>query len=298
MDIDSLVNKGVIFRPGPSRPAGVGKTLIVTGVGRGGTSLAASVLFHAGVYMGQHLGEAVYEDQEILHAMQTGDRDLLTRLIALRNSSHRTWGLKIPSLHAMIEFQDMSLFRNPYLIVMFRDPVAVAERTAIAEYRNALVTMQDTLDAQRDLLGFLLNSAAPALLCSYEKALIDPGNFVDDVMRFCEIRLDDEKRKSVLSVIEPSPKTYITVARRRYVGRLEHIIEQRSAGLVLGGWQPRACGARLFRWQRKNSDVLGRRIQVRLIGCEMRQRVPRVCARSQGFHPGPGTTGHGARHGS
>ena len=55
----------------------------------------------------------------------------------------------------MIEFQDVSLFRNPYLIVMFRDPVAIAERTAIAEYRNALVTMRETLDTQRNLLGFL-----------------------------------------------------------------------------------------------------------------------------------------------
>ena len=61
---------------------------------------------------------------------------------------------------------------------MFRDPVAIAERTAIAEYRNALVTMRETLDTQRNLLGFLHAIAAPALLCSYEKALINPGNFV------------------------------------------------------------------------------------------------------------------------
>jgi hypothetical protein len=231
MDIDNLVNKGILFRPGPPKPAGGCKTLIVTGVGRGGTSLAASVLFHAGVYMGHHLGDAVYEDQEFLHALQTGDRDLLTRLIALRNASHRTWALKIPSLHAMIERQDINLFRNPYFIVMFRDPVAVAERTAIAEYRNALVTMQDTLDAQRDLLGFLLNSAAPALLCSYEKALINPGNFVDTVARFCEIPVDSEKRKSLLAVIEPNPEAYITVARRRYVGRVEHTVNN-----FLFGW--------------------------------------------------------------
>ena len=86
-------------------------------MGRGGTSLGkTSVLFHAGVYMGHHLAEAVYEDQEFGHAMHTNNRELLTRLIASRNASHRTWGLKIPALHAMIEFQDVSLFRNPYLI--------------------------------------------------------------------------------------------------------------------------------------------------------------------------------------
>jgi hypothetical protein len=231
MDTDDLINKGVVLRPGPSARGGAGKTVIVTGVGRGGTSLAASVLFHAGVHMGRYLSEAVYEDREFAHAMHAGDRDLLTHLIASRNASHRTWGLKIPSLHAMIEYQDISLFRNPYLIVMFRDAVAVAERASIAEYRNALATMRETLDAQRNLLGFVHNIAAPALLCSYEKALIDPGNFVDAVMRFCEIPLDDETRQSVLAVIEPNPQNYITVARRRYLGRLEHTVDN-----VLHGW--------------------------------------------------------------
>ena len=296
MDTDDLINKGVIFRPGPSARGGAGKTLIVTGVGRGGTSLAAAVLFHAGVYMGQHLGEAVYEDQEILHAMQTANRDLLTRLIALRNASHRTWGLKIPSLHAMIEYQDMSLFRNPYLIVMFRDPVAVAERTAIAEYRNALITMRETLDALRNLLGFVHNIAAPALLCSYEKALINPGNFVDTVARFCEISLDDEKRQSVLAVIEPNPRRLHHRGSTSIRRQARAHGKQRSIWLVLGGGQPGAGGAGLFRGHRENSDVQGRRLPIRPARCQMRQWEPWIFARPQAFHPEPGTTGHGAGH--
>ncbi|MFL5256725.1 MAG: hypothetical protein ACJ8AI_28295 [Rhodopila sp.] len=48
------------MRPGTMSVAGHGKTLIISGIGRGGTSLVASVLFHAGVFLGQHLAEAVY----------------------------------------------------------------------------------------------------------------------------------------------------------------------------------------------------------------------------------------------
>ena len=43
--------------------------------------------------------------------------------------------------------------------------------------------------------------------------------------------MDDEKRESLLAAIEPNHKSYITVARRRYVGKLEHIADN-----VLYGW--------------------------------------------------------------
>jgi len=68
-------------------------------------------------------------------------------------------------------------------------------------------------------------------LCSYEKALVNPGNFIDSVARFCEIPLDDEKRQSLFAVIEPNAAGYITVARRRYIGKLEHTTDD-----FLHGW--------------------------------------------------------------
>src|SRR3954464_9324468 len=120
-DNPELLNAGIITRPGLKPTGGHEKTLIVSGVGRGGTSLVASVLFHAGVFLGQHLAEAVYEDQEFLLALNGHNRDLLLRLITHRSAAHRTWGFKVPGIHVGLEYRDLSLFRNPHLILVFRD---------------------------------------------------------------------------------------------------------------------------------------------------------------------------------
>jgi hypothetical protein len=230
-DTEDLVNKGVILRPGAARPAGPEKTFIVTGLGRGGTSLAASMLFHAGIYMGHHLAEAVYEDLEFTEAFHARNRDLLLRLIASRNTAHQKWGFKAPHIHAALSYQDIGLFRNPHLIVIFRDPVAVAGRTAIAEYLDPLTAMRECLDGLKNLVGFVDNTIAPALLLSYEKALLKPEPFIEAIARFCDIPLDQGQRQSLLAVVQPNAEAYIRTARRRFVGRVEHILDN-----VLHGW--------------------------------------------------------------
>ncbi|MFO1024833.1 MAG: hypothetical protein U1E70_06605 [Acetobacteraceae bacterium] len=230
-DTQDLLNRGAILRAGTARQSGPERTFIVSGVGRGGTSLAASMLFHAGVYMGHHLGEAVYEDLEFAEAFHSRNRELLTRLIAHRNASHKRWGFKVPNLHDVIAYHDLSLFRAPHLIVMFRDPVAIAERAALAEHLHPLATMRDSLDSLKNLVGFLHLTAAPALLLSYEKALMNPSEFIDALARFCGIAVDDAMRETLLKAVEPNSPAYIAAARRQFVGRVEHVIDG-----VLFGW--------------------------------------------------------------
>ena len=58
---NDLTNRGVII----NRPAGPslrgGRTLIVTGLYRSGTSLVATILRHAGIFMGRQISDAVLE---------------------------------------------------------------------------------------------------------------------------------------------------------------------------------------------------------------------------------------------
>jgi len=230
-DNPELLNAGIITRPGLKPTGGHEKTLIVSGVGRGGTSLVASVLFHAGVFMGQHLAEAVYEDQEFIAAFHSRQRDVLARLIAQRNASQQVWGFKTPGIHVALDYRELSLFRNPHLIIVFRDPVAIAERAALAEYRNSLTTMRESLDALRNILGFVDNTKAPALLLSYEKALMKPMVFIDALLSFGGVTLKDAARQALLGAIQPESSAYIQRARRQYLGLVEHVVDN-----VLYGW--------------------------------------------------------------
>jgi hypothetical protein len=60
---DDLINRGVIINPLAGRSQRSGRTFIVTGLHRSGTSLVASILQHAGIFMGRQINDAVFEDE-------------------------------------------------------------------------------------------------------------------------------------------------------------------------------------------------------------------------------------------
>ena len=59
---DDLINKGVIVNRSSAEK---GRTFIVTGLYRSGTSLVASILQEAGIFMGRAINDIVFEDEEI-----------------------------------------------------------------------------------------------------------------------------------------------------------------------------------------------------------------------------------------
>ena len=51
--------------------------------------------------------------------------------------------------------QQLTLFDRPRLIIAFRDPVSIAMRTSLSEYRHPMRTLLDTMTRQAELLDFL-----------------------------------------------------------------------------------------------------------------------------------------------
>ena len=82
-------------------------------------------------------------------------------------------------LHVYLTSAELALFRNPHLIVIYRDPVAVAVRNALSEYFGELDTMVKTGDAMYGLAQFVQRADCPVLLLSYEKALSMPNTVID-----------------------------------------------------------------------------------------------------------------------
>ncbi len=227
-----LLNKGfIVNHPCGARPDKDGRTVIVTGLHRSGTSLVASILQHAGLFMGTAINDIVYEDEEIAGILASGDIAALTRIIGERNADYRTWGFKLPMLWTRLRRDQLPLFNNPYLIVMFRDPIAMSVRTSLSEYREPMRVLRDAIDDLNALMAFVDGLDCPSLLLSYEKALTLPADFVDAIMQFCEMPLNAQLRAHLAGVIEPNRPTYIDGARRRYEGLIEGLIDGR-----LNGW--------------------------------------------------------------
>jgi hypothetical protein len=228
-DLAGWVNSGVIVRPGTLNQPGSGRTFIVSGLGRGGTTMVASALRDAGMPMGVVFHEAAVEDLDVFVALRQRDRTVLNTLIAKRNSQHVDWGFKLPNIHGLLQYRELARFRNPHLILIFRDPVAITQRAALSDYKDPLPELLDVSSSIHNLLQVFSNTTCPALLLSYEKALIFPDTFVESLINFCGLPQDAATR--LRQRITPNSKVYADQTAVKMVGYLETL-----RGDILFGW--------------------------------------------------------------
>jgi hypothetical protein len=228
---DELVNKGFILNRPDAGAAGGGKTFIVTGLQRSGTSLVASVLRQVGIFMGTEINDSVHEDEALAAILNAHDDARLRRLIGERDASYGTWGFKFPMLCNALRPQDVALFSNPHIIVPFRDPVSIAVRKSLSDYQQPMAALRSAVDGLAALVAFLHQLPFPTLMLSYEKSLVFPADFIDAIVEFCGLPRSDALRQRLVGLIEPNRPSYIDVARRRFDGVVDGI----SDG-CLHGW--------------------------------------------------------------
>lgn len=184
MKHDTLINTGVL-QLNKTTIQEQEKTVIVLGAARGGTTMVASVLNALGVYMGKETGTLI-EDVEIISAVRTGNSVLMKELVDNRNANYPIWGWKRPSAIRYYPFWKDS-FRNPYIIAIFRDPFAIANRNRISMLADIHKNMKNSIHDLNLMVSIIKDTNAPVLLCSYEKVLLSPEDFVHSVDNFLDL---------------------------------------------------------------------------------------------------------------
>lgn len=230
MEYVSPTNTGVIQDSHGAAAAEGPSTLIVTGVARSGTSMVSSVLSAAGVYMGEHVYDVVGEDAQVLAILQSGHHSMLKDLIKVRDAAHPVWGFKIPNLHAYMTPDQFKWFRNPRMIAIFRDPVAVAVRGALSEHIDAMEGLISTTHAITAVAEFAAMSGCPTLLLSYEKAITAPDRMLESLLSFCGVDYDAALFQTLLQSVMPNNPAYLATANRQYLGFLEGIVDGKVYG--------------------------------------------------------------------
>ena len=206
-DPSTILNQGVIARTVPHRVrrrASPEKTLLITGLARSGTSMLAAMLQAAGVWLGDHVYEPINEDAEITQMLRARDLFRLDALIKRQNAKAPIWGFKMPDLHQFLQHDELTRFRNPHLIVIFRDPVAIAVRNVVSEHVDGAQAMVEATSATHSLTRFVLASHLPFLFLSYEKALLFPRVFVDSVLSFCGVTWTRRSKASCCITFNPT----------------------------------------------------------------------------------------------
>ncbi len=205
------------------------KTVIVIGITRGGTSMAAAALHALGIAMGD-ASAPLYEDQALGQLIETGDRKRAAELVAKRNRHHAIWGFKYPS-GAMLSPGWRRLFREPVYVVVFRDPLAVANRRAVSREKDLFGEISVALKQYTAILSALKRCRRPTLLVSYEKALLRPSEFAARLAGFVGVD-NPELISQAGQLIQPSPDSYRNVARHRaaWAGYLDIVQPNHVAG--------------------------------------------------------------------
>ncbi|MCP9835117.1 hypothetical protein KBY95_12395 [Cyanobium sp. Aljojuca 7A6] len=235
-DTESHQNSGFWLLNATAKDHYSAGTVVVAGLGRSGTSMLAAVLKTAGICMGEQTAIGTHEDQQLATLLQPRKRRELRRLIEQRNQNYTLWGFKLPS-RQILEPSLFSLLRRPYLVVIFRDILAIAGRRQISKGESLQCQLTQSLSEYRRLVRFLDRIDHPCLLISYEKALLDPDLLVDQLDHFLRLNLDNISKVACSASVQVSPDIYRREVRQLqgWQGRLEEIQKDKIKGWAYVG---------------------------------------------------------------
>ena len=238
-----------------SADAAAGSTVIVSGAARSGTSLVAAALSAAGLWLGDHLDGACFEDPHLAfliarrravhrrlatavrhprqrHLSLRGcDTGALVDAIAQRDEARLSWGFKRPGILPRLGNDGLALFRNPRIVLSFRDPVALAQRSATADgvpfaqaLREARRHIERSLKAAERL-------TLPVLLVSFEKLREDRDGFLDELYDFCGVAVGRSLFPGIHAAVDRGGENYRRLAAAPVAGYVD-----RPFGWTLSGW--------------------------------------------------------------
>ena len=234
----NIVNLGCVVLNRELLPlGGEPRTIIVTGQARSGTSLLSSALLLSGVYMGE-TDNTVVEDREISHYLEENMILDLYSKIQERNLQHNTWGFKRPNLFKSLVPTQLHMFRNPILIVSFRDSVAAIERARMSEVMDAKKLVEGYYRDSVLLLEFILRVRVPTLLVSYEKISANIKEVLPIVFDFCGVQHETTSMEHIIQGLASAQGRYMLNARAVYMGNVDGIKDGKLRGWACRvGWK-------------------------------------------------------------
>ncbi len=155
-----------------------GNTVVVFGMTRGGTSMAAGAVRAHGYDLGSKL-DVNLEDQDFF--FKTDEH--MKGAIRERNVRHRYWGWKYPMAADYLE-RLMADLRSPVFVIVARDVVAATQGLVRWDLRESSAALLDCAMQMQKNLVLAVRWRVPTLVVSYEKASADPQRLISDLGEF------------------------------------------------------------------------------------------------------------------
>ena len=201
---EALENGGVILcQPDHTTPDDA--TVVIEGVARGGTSMIAALVNSAGYQMEAEAPS--YECLRWKHAIKYGGD--LRKIVTERDEMYTRWAVKHPGLmdYWISSWESFLLsLRNPRVVIVMRDPVAIDTRAWLADRRH---TAELAVKQMGALINWSIGTEFPVALVSYEKMLSATDEAKSVFERFVGGECDWDR-------VEPNNKLYISQIGARH----------------------------------------------------------------------------------
>lgn len=228
--VRNLINTGLMFGNEQNNDRAIDCTVVLGGA-RSGTSLVAGTLHHLGVFLGDKATAPVFEDLRLGRAFESKALAQAREAIDEYSRGHANWAFKRPASINYFKLIESELPPRRYVFV-FRDIFSTANRNRLSVGLDIVKGLGRALEDNRRLVRHVQATSSPWMMCSYDKILRRPDEFVEALIAFAHLDPDDGQRKKALEFIRPDPVDYLDSSRNtRAVGRLDRL----TAGVV-SGW--------------------------------------------------------------
>jgi len=215
----------------PPRKTEKQKTVMVLGVERGGTSMAAGVLRALGVNMGDRAG-LNHEDPKFL----VDDVEKLSARIAGRNKRSDVWGFKVPKLVHRLSFFEKNL-RNPYYIIVFRNLLAIADSWQQRGAGDSIDVMERAFKYYDLIMDHCRRTNRPVLMLNYERAVGSEAGKEEtarELAAFLGVELTEQSLARAVGMITGDGQGYLNLPEHFFaVTATMEMPERRPLELVL-----------------------------------------------------------------
>ncbi|HEE0246114.1 TPA: hypothetical protein R6264_002829 [Legionella pneumophila] len=207
-DLEKNINKGYWINSHGLISTPSLTTIAVTGLGRSGTTMISRILNNMNLYMGDVITRNSHEDKEIQVLIKEKNYNDFERLCRNRDALYSKWGFKCPALRSQLT-SFCHLMRNPRVIIIFRDILAISMRNQISINLDIIEGMNKALQGYQSLIKEISKCDIPLLAISYEKALQFPNEIVKAIASFCGFNLTNYELEEIAKTIKNGDEKYL-----------------------------------------------------------------------------------------
>jgi hypothetical protein len=192
------------------------KTVIVFGLGRGGTSAVAGVLRELGVVLPN--AHPLKHEWSPVCCHGNGEVDLASTLSNLHrfDNMHDVWGWKSPKDVFVLD-QIESYIRNPVIVVVFRNLLESCLSGAKHDEFHWEICAEEHAAVQTRLARLVMYSPHPIAALSYETLIQDPAPVIAEFSDWLGVGLTEETMAAARAFVS-SPAEYRSVSAHPHNG--------------------------------------------------------------------------------